>query len=60
MFVVIAIVRNMEIVRQPRRLISMVNGLAVAGVPSVVEMLQDGDQNEISNLSDAIDILLRR
>ena len=33
-------------------------GLAVAGLPKVLEMLKDGDAEPIWNLSDAIDTLL--
>ena len=43
MLIVIAIDGNVEIVGQPRRMISIANGLAVAGVPYIVEMLRDGD-----------------
>jgi hypothetical protein len=60
MLVAIAIDENVEIVGQPRRMISIANGLAAAGVPDIVEMLRDGDQDEIWNLSDALDEILRK
>ena len=34
------------------------NRLAAAGVPRIVEMLKDGDQEPIWNLSDALERLL--
>ena len=60
MLIAIAIDEDVEIVGQPRRMIAIANGLAAAGVPYVVEMLRDGDQDEIWNLSDALDEILRK
>ena len=59
MLVAIAVEDNVEIVGEPRRMIAIANGLAAAGVPELVEMLTDGDQPPIWNLSDAIDEILR-
>ena len=59
MLIAIAIDGNVEIVGQPRRMIAIANGLAAAGVPHIVEMLRDSDQDEIWNLSDALDEILR-
>lgn len=51
---------DVHIVSEPRKVITLANGLAVAGLPKVLEMLQDGDAEPIWNLSDEIDSLLRR
>lgn len=59
MLVAIAVAGNVEIVGEPRRMMSIANGLAAAGVPHVVEMLQEGDQDAIWNLSEALDEMLR-
>ena len=59
MLIVIAVEDNVEIVGEPRRIMAIANGLAAAGVPYIVEMLQDGDQDAIWNLSTAIDSMLR-
>lgn len=54
MLVAIAHSGDVEIVAEPRQMISIANGLAAAGVPHVVEMLQDGEQDPIWNLSEAL------
>ena len=59
MLVAIAVTGNVEIVGEPRRILSIANGLAAAGVPYLVEMLQDGDQEPIWNLSDSIESILQ-
>lgn len=51
---------SIEIVSEPRQIMNLVNGLAVAGLPKVLEMLQDGDAEPIWNISDAIDEILRK
>ena len=51
---------DVQIVSEPRKMMALANGLAVAGLPEVVEMLKDGDAEPIWNLSDAIDMLLRK
>jgi hypothetical protein len=43
----------------PRRMMTIANGLAAAGIPHVVEMLRDGDQDALWNLSEALDKILR-
>lgn len=58
MLVAIAIEGGVEIVGEPRKMIAIANGLAAAGVPLVVEMLRDGDQDPIWNLSEAIGTML--
>lgn len=51
---------DVQIVSEPRKMMSLANGLAVAGLPKVIEMLKDGGAEPIWNLSDAVDLLLRR
>ena len=41
-------------------MMTLVSGLAVAGLPKVIEMLKDGDAEPIWNLSDSIDGILRK
>ncbi len=50
---------DVEIVAKPREMMKLANGLAVAGLPKVVEMLTDGAAEPIWNLSDALDKILR-
>lgn len=51
---------NVEIVSEPRKVMALANGLAIAGLPKVIEMLQDGDAEPIWNLSDALDYIIRK
>jgi len=51
---------SVEIVSEPRQVMNLANGLAVAGLPKVVEMLKDGEAEPIWNISDAIDELIRK
>ena len=51
---------DVQIVSEPRKMMALANGLAVAGLPKVIEMLKDGDAEPIWNLSDAVDMLLRK
>ena len=51
---------DVQIVSEPREMMKLANGLAVAGLPRVIEMLKDGDSEPIWNLSDAIDDILRK
>ena len=51
---------SVEIVSEPRQVMTLANGLAVAGLPRVVEMLKDGDAEPIWNISDALDEILRK
>lgn len=60
MLVAIAVEGNVDIVGEPRRMIAIANGLAAAGIPHVVEMLRDGDQDPIWNLSESLDGILRK
>ena len=51
---------DVEIVSEPRKVMNLANGLAVAGLPKVVEMLKDGDAEPIWNISDELDKLIRK
>lgn len=51
---------DVQIVADPRRMMALASGLAVAGLPKVVEMLKEGDAEPIWNLSDSLDDLLRK
>lgn len=54
MLVAIVVDERVEIVEEPRRMITIANGLAAAGIPLIVEMLLDGNQPPIWNLSDLL------
>ena len=60
MLIAIAVEDNVEIVGEPNRIITIANGLAAAGVPEIVGLLQDGNQEPIWNLSDALQELLKQ
>ena len=57
--VAIAIEDNLEVVQDPRRMMDIANGLAAAGTPYIVKMLNEGHQKPIWNLSDALDELFQ-
>ncbi len=59
MLIAIGKTGDTQIVSAPRKMMALASGLAVAGLPKVIEMLQDGDEDPILNLSDAIETLLR-
>ncbi|WP_337996928.1 hypothetical protein [Oleispirillum naphthae] len=60
MLIAVAQSSELEIISEPRRMMALANGLAVAGLPKVVEMLKDGDGNPIWNISEEIESLLRK
>ena len=60
MLIAIGKTGDVQIVSEPRKMMTLANGLAVAGLPKVIEMLKDGDAEPIWNLSDAVDSLLRK
>jgi hypothetical protein len=60
MLVAIGRTGDIQVVSEPRKMMALFSGLAVAGLPKVLEMLKDGDAEPIWNLSDSIDNLLRR
>ena len=59
MLIAMAVDENVEIVLNPHRMMDIANGLAAAGVPHIVEMLRDGNQDPIWNLSDAFEELFQ-
>lgn len=58
MLIAIGVTDDVQIVAEPRRMMKIVNELAIAGLPEVLEMLKDGKEEPIWNLSDALDDLL--
>jgi len=60
MLIAIQKMGNVEIVAEPRQVMALANGLAVAGLPKVIEMLRDGDAEPIWNISEALDEILRK
>ena len=60
MLIAIGRTGDVQIVSEPRKMMALASGLAVAGLPKVIEMLKDGDAEPIWNLSDAVDFLLRK
>jgi hypothetical protein len=59
MLIAIGKTGDVQIVAEPRRVMALASGLAVAGLPKVIEMLKEGDAEPIWNISDAVDGLLR-
>ena len=60
MLIAIGKTGDVQIVSEPRKMMALASGLAVAGLPNVIEMLKDGDAEPIWNLSDVVDNLLRK
>ena len=60
MLVAISQSGDVQIVSEPRKMMALASGLAVAGLPKVIEMLKVGDSEPIWNLSEAVDSLLRQ
>ena len=58
MLIALARQDDVEIVDSSARMMAMANGLAAAGVPHIVEMLTDGRETAIWNLSNALECLL--
>ncbi len=58
MLVAIAVEGNVEVVADPNRMMAIANRLAAAGVPHIVRMLEEGGEEPIWNLSDALERLL--
>ncbi len=59
MLIAIGRTGDVQIVAKPGKMMALASGLAVAGLPKVIEMLKEGDAEPIWNLSDAIDEILR-
>ena len=60
MLVAIGMSNDIQVVSDPRKMMALANGLAMAGLPRVIGMLKDGDAEPIWNLSDAVAALLRK
>lgn len=60
MLVAIGKTGDVQIVSEPRRMMALANGLAVAGLPKIIEMLKEGAAEPIWNISDCLDDLLRK
>lgn len=60
MLLAIAYTDSVEVVSEPRRMMTIANGLAVAGLGRLLEMLREGESDPIWNLSERIENLLRK
>lgn len=60
MLIAIGKTGDVQIVSEPRKMMTLASGLAVAGLPKVIDMLKDGSAEPIWNLSDAIEKILSR
>jgi hypothetical protein len=60
MLVAIAQTDSVEVVSEPRKMMAIANGLAIAGLPTVLDMLRDGDGDAIWNLSESVEALVSR
>ena len=58
MMVAVAKSGDVKIVSEPNKMIRIANGLAAAGLPKVIEMLQNGSAEPIWNISEAITSLI--
>lgn len=59
MLIAIAVEDDLEVVLNPRIMMDIANGLAAAGVPHIVKMLNEEVESPIWNLSDAFEKLLQ-
>jgi hypothetical protein len=59
MLVAIQYAGNVDVVADPKQMMNIANGLAVAGFPKVLEMIKDGDGEAIWNLSEAAESLIK-
>lgn len=60
MLIAIGKTGDVNIVSKPGDVMKLASDLAVAGLPKVIEMLKDGEDVPIWNLSESIDELLRK
>ena len=58
MLIALHVTNEVEVVTDPARMMAIANGLAAAGVPHIVEMLTDGDESHIWNISKALENLV--
>jgi len=52
--------KNAEIANDPKEVLTLASGFAVAGMDKLLEMIKDGDSEPIWNLSDELDRLLKK
>lgn len=60
MLIAVGITGDVQIISEPRKMMALASGLAVAGLPEVIEMLKDGNAEPIWNLSAAVDTLMKK
>ena len=60
MLLAIEIDGTVDVVADPRRMMAIANGLAAAGVPRLVELLSEGNEEPIWNLSEALCAILEQ
>ena len=60
MLIAIEVDNKVDVVEDASRMMAIANGLAAAGIPRIVEMLQNGRQQPIWNLSDAMERMLSK
>ena len=58
MLVALSVDKSIDVVNNPTRMMAIANGLAAAGVPTIVKMMSEGEDRHIWNLSEAIEKLL--
>lgn len=58
--IAIAETNDVSIVSEPTKIMNLANGLAAAGLPRVVDMLNEGSADAIWNLSDSTSSLLQQ
>ncbi len=58
MIIAIAQTGDVHVVSEPRRVMSIANGLVIAALPNLLEMLKNGRAEPIWNLSESLDELL--
>lgn len=58
MLIAIARTGDVKIVSEPRKMMAMANGLAIAGLPVLLEMLKEASGDPIWNLSEEVEKLL--
>ena len=60
LMIAIAETNDVSIVSEPTKIMNLANGLAAAGLPRVVDMLNEGSADAIWNLSDSTSSLLQQ
>jgi hypothetical protein len=60
MLVAIAHSGNIQVVSEPRKMMTIANGLAIAGLPRLLDMIKSDGGDPIWNLSEAIEGLIKK